>query len=83
MVVLGTNPCHTPLWGEDKLKVENDVMAASYLGPTNEFCENLYERLLEDQELKVLLEKLETIHQSCMKVRENILASSGFQFENS
>jgi hypothetical protein len=75
--------CNARLRGEDKRKVEDVIMVAGYLGPTNDFCEKLYERLLEDQELKALLEKLETIHPSCMKVRESILALPGFQFENS
>jgi hypothetical protein len=74
--------CNARLRKEDKLKVENIVTIAGYLGPTNDFCEKLYERLLEDQNLKALLDKLETIHQSCMKVRESVLALPGFRFEN-
>jgi hypothetical protein len=70
------------LWGEDKQKVENIVTVAGYLGPTNDFCEKLYERLLGDHELKVLLDKLETIHQACTKSRERILALPGFRLEN-
>lgn len=70
------------LRGEDKQKVENYITVAGYISPTNEFCEQTYERLLEDQELKTLLHKLESIHQECMKIRESILALPGFQFEN-
>lgn len=74
--------CNARLRREDKQKVENYVTAAGYISPTNEFCEQIYERLLEDQELKALLDKLEAIHQECMKVRACILALPGFQFEN-
>lgn len=73
--------CNARFRGEDKLKVENTV-ATRYINPTNDFCEKYYERLQEDQELKVLLEKLETIHQSCINLRKSILALPGFRFEN-
>jgi hypothetical protein len=73
--------CNARLRGEDKQKVEDYVTIAGYLGPTNEFCEQLYERLLDNQELKVLLNRLEAIHQECMRVRESILALPGFRLE--
>ncbi len=74
--------CNARLRGEDRDKVENYVTAAGYMGPTNDFCEELYERLLGNQELRALLEKLETVHQQCMEVRDSILAFPGFRFEN-
>lgn len=74
--------CNARFRGENKQKIENYVTAAGYMGPTNDFCEELYVRLLENQELKLLLDKLEAIHQQCMEVRESILALPGFRFEN-
>lgn len=74
--------CNLRLRGVDKRPVEVRVTTAGYLGPVNEYCEKIYERLQEDQELKALLDKLGVIHQACMKVRDDILVLPGFQFEN-
>jgi len=74
--------CNARLRAEDKQKVENHVTTAGYLSPTTEFCEQIYERLLENQKLKTFLEELESIHQECMKIRESILTLPGFRFEN-
>lgn len=74
--------CNARLRGEDRQKIENYLTAAGYMGPTNDFCKELYERLLGNQELRALLDKLETVHQQCMEVRDDILAFPGFRFEN-
>jgi hypothetical protein len=74
--------CNARLRGEEKQKVETYITAAGYLGPTNDFCEELYIRLLDNQELKVLLDELEAIHQQCVEVRDSIVALPGFRFEN-
>jgi hypothetical protein len=42
--------CNLRLRGVDKRAVEVRVTTAGYLGPVNEFCEKIYERLQEDQD---------------------------------
>lgn len=69
------------LLGEDSVEAAKRIRLAGSLVGRFDGWEKIYEDLLEDQELKGLLERLKVVHEKCMTIRDSIVELKGFKVE--